>query len=263
MAKQRGVLQLSGRVDNLCYYQQKGVRGGLVRRVNLAMSERVKAGAEYTNLRTANSFFGACSMLAAAILSLINQRSLYMTRADRQSYLTARILKLCHEIGLTGTTSDIPIGSLSTTGLVIAFNSIMKVNPREFFVSLPLVETEVPIGATIVREIPAIELERYMSYFGGVEVRVNFYYKCSVGDTYRDRITGKFSAPVAESTINRSSISWRPGDVDLELHITAGINEDIYNCYIIVFDVVRAFIADRPLLINSARTAHMVGIQFY
>lgn len=263
MAKQRGIVQLSGRVDNLCYYQQKRVRGGLVRRINLAMSERVKTGEEYANLRTANSFFGACSMLAAAFLSLINRRILYMTRADRQSHLTSCVLRLCNDVGLTSITTDIPINNLSKSGIVMAFNSIMKLNPREFFISLPLIETEVPLGATIVREIPSIELERYMNYFGGVEVRVNFYYKCSVGDTYRSPISGKFSAPVAESTINRSPMTWRPGSGDLELHITSGTNEDYFNCYIIVFDVVRTFISDRPILLDSARTAHMVGIQFY
>ena len=70
MAKQRGIVHLSGRVDNLCYYQQKRVKGGLVRRLNQAMSERAKTGEEFENFRTANSYFGACSMCAGAMLNL-------------------------------------------------------------------------------------------------------------------------------------------------------------------------------------------------
>ena len=262
MAKQRGVVQLSGRVDNLCYYQQKRVRGGLVRRINLAMSERVKAGDEYLGLRVANTYFGGCSMLAAGLLSLINQRLLYMTRSDRQSYLTTALYRIFKSAGGSSNDTEINLSNMNYEYIASAFNSLMKVRAQDFFISLPLSKTEVPIGANMVFEIPVIELERYLDFFQGEEVRVNFYYKCKVTDIYRSGDPLKFSAPVVESTINRRSVTWRYGDPDVELIVTAGTDDLSYNCCIFVFDVVKRYINDRPQVLYSSGTAHMCAIEF-
>lgn len=64
MAKQKGAIQLAGKLDDLCYYQKKYTQGGLVRRINQAMSQRLKDDPVFENTRKANSVFGMCSMLA-------------------------------------------------------------------------------------------------------------------------------------------------------------------------------------------------------
>lgn len=67
MAKQRGIHQISGTVNNLTYYEQKYVRGGLIRRVNEGMSERLKTDPSFKNTRDKNAIFGMCSRIAAAV----------------------------------------------------------------------------------------------------------------------------------------------------------------------------------------------------
>lgn len=94
MAKQRGVVQLSGRVDNLCYYQQKRVRGGLVRRINLAMSERLKSDPVFKRTREANSIFGMCSMAAGTLIECFGLGTREMLVPDIQSRLTKTFLEI-------------------------------------------------------------------------------------------------------------------------------------------------------------------------
>lgn len=262
MAKQRGVVQLSGRVDNLCYYQQKRVRGGLVRRINLAMSERVKSGEEYAPLRRYNAFFGACSMVASALISLINQRNLFMTRSDRQSYLTNQIKRILTEAGYNRYEDVLEITSSFAEKFPRAFNKILKVNARDFFISLPLTFNDVPSGATIVLELPAIELHRYCEYFNGAAVIINWYYDCRVGSLVKEGETGKYTEPLSKSTIDRSPILWEDETGDVELHISAGLNTGDFACVILRFDVVAQFYGDRRILSNSSSTAHMIGINW-
>lgn len=75
MAKQRGIHQISGKINDLVYYQQKYVEGGLIRRQNQAMSERVKSAPEFAGTRKAGKEFGYCSQSAAAIIKIIPQRA--------------------------------------------------------------------------------------------------------------------------------------------------------------------------------------------
>lgn len=253
---------MSGRVDNLCYYQQKRVRGGLVRRINLAMSERVKAGDEYAELRRYNSYFGACSMLAAGLLSLMNQRLLFMTRSDRQSYLTTRIMRDLLRAGYGRFQTDLEFTTEFANTIPPIFNSIMKVRANNFFISLPLYRTEVPSGGNMVFELSSAELENYLSFFKGVAVHINWYYDCRVGSCFKDDEIGKYTAPNVKSTINRQGINWYPGDGDIELVVSAGLDTGEYACVILRFDVALFDYGGRFAYLDSASTAYMIGIQF-
>lgn len=93
MAKQRGIHQISGKINNLCYYEQKYVRGGLIRRINEAMSERLKIDPLFANTRHANTIFGGCSMMAGVLLSFFGSRNTYLFKPYRQALLTRAIQK--------------------------------------------------------------------------------------------------------------------------------------------------------------------------
>ena len=80
MAKQRGIHQISGTVNNLTYYEQKYVRGGLIRRVNEGMSERLKSDPAFENTRKRNAVFGMCSKIASAVWSQVPTASINATR---------------------------------------------------------------------------------------------------------------------------------------------------------------------------------------
>lgn len=253
---------MSGRVDNLCYYQQKRVRGGLVRRINLAMSERVKAGEEYAPLRRYNSFFGACSMFAAGLLSLMNQRTLFMTRSDRQSFLTTRIMRELLRSGYNRYEDVLDLSGEYAKTIPPIFNSLMKVRAKEFFFSLPTYDTEVPTDANIVFEISSAELENYLDNFKGIAVYINWYYDCRVGLVVRNSETNKYDKPNVKSTINRRGITWYPGDGDVEVIASAGLDTGEYSCIILRFDVAIFDYGGRYLYSDSASTAHMIGLQF-
>lgn len=253
---------MSGRVDNLCYYQQKRVRGGLVRRINLAMSERVKAGEEYVNLRTANSFFGACSMLAACLINFLSERQLFMTRADRQSYATAEIRKLMVAYGRTPESRDFSYHINDTERLALIFNSITKTRATDFFPSLPLSRGGVIFDANMVFEIPEQELENFCKHFKGVGVRVNFYYDCHIYYGAYDEVSQKYEPSIPSRSVNRVYKLWRPGEGDLELIIPAGVSDDTFSSCIIFFEVEKFQENGRPIYVTSAATAHMVGVYF-
>lgn len=75
MAKQRGIIQISGKINDHVYYEQKYVDTGLIRRQNAAMSSRVKNDPEFANTRRAGVEFGYCSQTAAAIIKQLPQRT--------------------------------------------------------------------------------------------------------------------------------------------------------------------------------------------
>lgn len=93
MAKQRGIHQIKGKINNLCYYEQKYVRGGLIRRINEAMSERLKTDPVFANTRRANIIFGGCSMMAGLILDFFGDRNTFLFKPYRQALLTKAISK--------------------------------------------------------------------------------------------------------------------------------------------------------------------------
>lgn len=75
MAKQRGIIQISGKINDHVYYEQKYVDTGLIRKQNAAMSGRVKSDPEFENTRRAGQEFGYSSQSAAAIIKQMPQRS--------------------------------------------------------------------------------------------------------------------------------------------------------------------------------------------
>lgn len=75
MAKQLGIHQVQGKIDNLVYYQQKRVNTGLIRRQNQAMSERLKTDPTFANTRAAGREFGYCSNAASVIIRSIPMRA--------------------------------------------------------------------------------------------------------------------------------------------------------------------------------------------
>ena len=93
MAKQRGIHQISGKINNLCYYEQKYVRGGLIRRINDAMSERLKTDPVFANTRRANKIFGGCSIVAKTLLDFFGNRNTFLFKPYRHALLTRGVQK--------------------------------------------------------------------------------------------------------------------------------------------------------------------------
>lgn len=94
MAKQRGIHQISGKINDLVYYGQKYVNTGLIRKQNTAMSSRVKTDPEFLNTRRAGAEFGFSSQTAAVIAKLMPQR----TSTIVNPFILPRFTRLLYKI---------------------------------------------------------------------------------------------------------------------------------------------------------------------
>lgn len=93
MAKQKGIHQLKGKVGEMSYYQQKGVNGGLVRRINEGLSSRVKQDEAYANTRLNNAEFKNANAIATAAFNSVNTRKRGMMRTFAVAAMTKRALE--------------------------------------------------------------------------------------------------------------------------------------------------------------------------
>lgn len=87
MAKQIGAMPISGKIDNLVYYNTKN-GGAVVRRAYPNLGKRVKTDKVYANTRRNNAEFGMCGYVASQLLSPILQRWKYILKPDAVGELT-------------------------------------------------------------------------------------------------------------------------------------------------------------------------------
>ena len=80
MAKQYGIHQLKGKVGQMSYYRQSGVKDSLVRGINQGMSGRVKTSDEYINTRLNNAEFKEANKIATFIYRSIWAKNKAMIR---------------------------------------------------------------------------------------------------------------------------------------------------------------------------------------
>lgn len=77
----------------MSYYQQKGVIGGLVRRINEGLSSRVKTDDAYANTRLNNAEFKNANAIASAAFKSVNTRKRGMMRTFAVAEMTKRALE--------------------------------------------------------------------------------------------------------------------------------------------------------------------------
>lgn len=260
MAKQRGVVQLSGRVDNLCYYQQKGVRGGLVRRVNLAMGERVKTDPEYQNFRVANSYFGACSMCASAILKMTGPRVSFLHKGSRQAILTKGIFDLQKRYYSANMPDEVAFQPQMAFYLPLVYEDIVKNKMSKFFPSVPLFFTEVISGSTVVLFIQEDELFNFCSFNECIGVRFLWTDTCYLYGVARDPITQKFYFPDNNYNSGRNSVNWYIGDGELEIHLKSSDADDACRFAILIALPIIREVGGRVVTKNTGSCARLIGM---
>lgn len=77
----------------MSYYQQKGVSGGLVRKINEGMSARVKTDEAYANTRLNNAEFKNANAIAVVAFNSVNNRKRGMMRTFAVASMTKRALE--------------------------------------------------------------------------------------------------------------------------------------------------------------------------
>lgn len=158
MAKQRGIHQIKGKINNLCYYEQKYVKGGLIRRINEAMSERLKSDPAFANTRHANAIFGGASMCAGALLEFFSSRATYLFKPYRQALLTKLVMK---DLSTQSATSAFPAflpNSQMVRNFPSVIDNIVKNKLRDYFPTIGYFLPSLRLQDEHEFEIPIVDL---------------------------------------------------------------------------------------------------------
>lgn len=263
MAKQRGVVQLSGRVDNLCYYQQKRVKGGLVRRLNQAMSERAKTGEEFENFRTANSYFGACSMCAGAMLNLLGDKVRFLTKPNRQGLLTKYILEYQRTYHSATYLRWVQFEQSTADYFPLFFDRIVKNKVSDFFNGIPFKFWDVQFDSPITIILGADEIARFCAVNKCSGLAVSIDGGCHIFSIYRNVETGRFDPPDYGSQPRASLIYHKPSGLDFSFSFGTGENDDTFQfAYVGIIPFVENETTGEKMLLTSGALVRMIGIRY-
>ena len=222
MAKQRGIHQISGKINNLCYYEQKYVRGGLIRRINEAMSGRLKTDPVFENTRVANRLFGGCSLMAKALLSVGTWRLDALVYPSRQAKLTSSLLFMARESYGIGTSSDLVWSDFSEDHLIGALDEISKTKIYTFFPEIGRSYYGIPFNSDIDFDISAVSLENYAKYCGVTTLQIEVSPVATIGNCLFSVEVGKYMPCRVESGRIITSQIWHVGEGDLSFSSRSG-----------------------------------------
>ena len=195
MAKQSGIHQLKGKVGEMSYYRQSGVNSGLVRRINSAMSSRVKTSDEFANTRRNNVEFGGAADVAKLLGAAVQPKFRPMFLNFSQSKLTKDILEMVKQS--TGDWGQRAVTAANTEDMFAALSSLAK-NP--FAANFGEITTEQggSSGLTTISVTGTVDMTANLLALGVDGV----IFKCL---TYQ-LLTGKYSANLGK--ISAGSLIW-------------------------------------------------------
>lgn len=147
MAKQSGLHQIRGKVGEHSYYRQTGVANGLIRSINQGMSQRVKTGDEYANVRLNNAEFGQAGRIAKVLGMMITPKYRPMLLPFSQSKMCKILLDAIKQDNTApwGQRNISPTDS-GITVLINALNSVHKNDPGSYGVSLSINEEQLSVS---------------------------------------------------------------------------------------------------------------------
>ncbi len=226
MAKQRGIHQISGKINNLCYYEQKYVRGGLIRRINEAMSGRLKTDPAFANTRSANRLFGGCSLMAKALLSAATWRLDTLAYPSRQAKLTSSLLSAIHETYGRNFLAELNWQDIYEQYLISALDDISKTKISTFFPEINRVYVNIDYNSDIDFDITAVSLENYANYCGVRVLQIEVSPVTTISNCMYSVDAEKYIPCRVESGRIITTVSWNIGDGDLSFSSRSG-NEEL------------------------------------
>ena len=241
MAKQSGIHQLRGKVGEHSYYRQTGVDGGLVRRINQGMAERVKTDAAFANTRLNNAEFGAAAAVAGLLGKMVVPKYRPMVLPFSQSKMAKDILEIARQSG--GSWGQRVVTSSDTEALCEILTNTSKLVLSDFADASIVRDT----ATTVTCDITITDAQASALVGLGVS-------GVSLNAAVFDLATGKYVA--AEGGIHKSYYRLRGTGVDENL-ISAGsgssINTDI---------TIPETFSPTPELYNGHRIAVMIMMPF-
>lgn len=181
MAKQSGIHQLHGKVGEMSYYRQSGVSGGLVRAINQAMSERVKKGEEYANVRLNNAEFGHACRIAGSLGHSIVPKWRPMILPFSQSKLAKDVLKLIKLDKTSGSTwGTRSITQADVQSCLDSLNTLAKNPFNRYFTEVEITDaaTDMPARKALAIELyKNADIKAYLNSIDASKLRiyVNIY----------------------------------------------------------------------------------------
>lgn len=226
MAKQRGIHQLSGTVNNMVYYSKKGTNTGVARRQNEAMSTRLKEGVEFTNTREANSLFGACMMYASIFLNFSLMRDVFLKGANRAGFLASRLLGLIKTNAHNEGYGVIEPSRWYEYFLLNALNSLAKNKLNKYIPTFPLIYFGLSMDTTLDLEFNEVELENYASIAGANGLSLRYLGMGAVYGSTRIQNTGKYTSPEVLTPSSMLTGDWYIGDGGYTLSVRVNGADD-------------------------------------
>lgn len=218
MAKQRGIHQISGTVNNLTYYEQKYVRGGLIRRVNGGMSERLKTDPAFENTRKKNAVFGMCSKIASAVWSQVPSASINATRPSVHARTTRFLYQYFSQQDFA--LGDSPVFDANFTRKFVDFlNSQLRNKLTDFQPYIKTYEDNLGSSGTYT-------LELFEGTMLSILRKLNTDYVCisgirdvSIQSPLFDSSQSKYLAPEILEEERHPFLTFDAGDVDVSLSL--------------------------------------------
>lgn len=137
MAKQSGLHQIKGKIGEHSYYQQTGVAGGLVRRINQGLSEKVKTSEAFANTRLNNAEFGQAGRISSVLGMFITPKFRPMLLPFSQSKMAKVILEIIKTDSASWGQRNLTARNIPPT-CVEALNSVAKGDFSSFGLNLQL-----------------------------------------------------------------------------------------------------------------------------
>lgn len=196
MAKQSGIHQLLGKVGEHSYYQQTGVNGGLVRRINQGMAERVKTDAAFANTRLNNAEFGQAGAIAAMLAQYITPKYRPMILPFSQSKMAKSILEVIKQDSVAPWGQRNLTVASSGDATVTALNLVSKNRFDDFGLLMDFDDEQQNVHV----EMTTSTLEK-MRAIGADEIKVRLVFSQSWIGTYQ-QTEQKYAQSFARATLN-------------------------------------------------------------
>ena len=259
MAKQRGIHQISGTINNLCYYEQKYVRGGLIRRVNEAMSERLKLDPVFENTRQSSYVFGMCSILAAQIFSCFGNRPNFLFRPSRQAKFTKYLLSQYQAQNGKTARQTLKVDNALLNTLPMFINTILKSRLSDYGIFLGNVLRVQGAAGSYPITIPKTILEQACIQNGVEEVAFVVRGAHNVQMPSFDVSNGRYIAGDVFYKQLYVTQTWRLGDDDLVITLNSGVYNTGYSFCVVTMGFVTGYLGVSPIFLQGKNAMAIVS----
>lgn len=231
MAKQRGIHQIKGKINNLCYYEQKYIRGGLIRRINEAMSERLKTDPAFTNTRHANAIFGGASMCAGVLLEFFSSRATFLFKPYRHALLTKSVMKdLCTHSTNSPYPAFLPTAKM-TSSFPYIIDNIVKNKLRDDFPVIAYHYPNLRVQDSHEFEIPFEQLNAFCEKNNCIGVQLSISSPHYIYSTSPAPGSDKYVYPDANPGGRGSFVNWLKDTADTDDLIISGNTGETDDAY--------------------------------